>query len=481
MKKTFLNELRQHLAQLEENEREEILAFYEERFEIGTSYEGKTEEEIIDELESPAQIAKNVLRSYGYSMKTPVEKGPSTGGMVMVVLFDVLVAIWLVPMLFWLAVNLSITLGQLVFSLPGGATNAGQILSVLAMLSALAIWVLIVLWLYDAFIGFITWLIRWHVRVFGISHKSLMRMLKKFRASYWIKRQGFNRPKNVIKGIAAVTLLVTASSFFIVEGASAIQTGQTLADYEESYVSETPIAIETDLDTGGLDIRRYDGESIVVEKTVHEEADVDISFEDGTLLIENAFDDRFFTFNWLFSLFDHRDAKTTVFIPESLDVEHFDLKATNGTIDVEGFFSTSFKARTSNGAVELTDIESEDVAANSSNGRISLNTITAESIEAETSNGRISLRDSNAETIELRTSNGHITIERINTAENPGASFKTITSNGSIEAFNVYTSEAELKTTNGNIDFENEDRSHRFTTVDYHTTNGNAHVDVPRD
>ncbi len=66
MKKKFLSTLETLLAPLEKEEREEILRFYEERFETSVLYEGKTEQEVIDELESPADIARNVLEAYGH-------------------------------------------------------------------------------------------------------------------------------------------------------------------------------------------------------------------------------------------------------------------------------------------------------------------------------------------------------------------------------------------------------------------------------
>jgi|GEM_PF-5680673 len=65
MKKRFLEELKRLLAPLQENERQEILDFYEERFNTGLLYEGKTESQIVDELERPEDIARNVLKEYG--------------------------------------------------------------------------------------------------------------------------------------------------------------------------------------------------------------------------------------------------------------------------------------------------------------------------------------------------------------------------------------------------------------------------------
>ncbi len=65
----FLRKLDRELSVLDKDERKEILAFYEERFYSGTIYENKTELDVINELEAPEVIARNVLEEYGVSPK----------------------------------------------------------------------------------------------------------------------------------------------------------------------------------------------------------------------------------------------------------------------------------------------------------------------------------------------------------------------------------------------------------------------------
>ena len=67
MKEKFIEKLNHLLAPLDPSERKAIIDFYEERFHTGMVYEGKSESEIIDELERPEDIARNVLREYGFN------------------------------------------------------------------------------------------------------------------------------------------------------------------------------------------------------------------------------------------------------------------------------------------------------------------------------------------------------------------------------------------------------------------------------
>ncbi len=71
-KNQFLTELNRHLEKLSKTEKEEIIAFYEERFKNAELYESKTEEEVIKDLEDPKQIARNVLQEYGLNPDTAI-------------------------------------------------------------------------------------------------------------------------------------------------------------------------------------------------------------------------------------------------------------------------------------------------------------------------------------------------------------------------------------------------------------------------
>ncbi len=485
MKKRFLNELKRHLGPLEENERQAILDFYEERFEVGTKYEGKSESEVIDELEPPSQIASNVLRSYGYS--TADESAAPRGGIgsaVGVLLFDVFVAWWLVMVLLTVAFAFSSGLLSVVTGLFGGSTLVTQILSTLAVISAFALWVFFVLWVYDRLITFFIWLIRWHVQAFSLPGMNAVRSLRKLKAEYWLRRNSTAlKVKSRVKGIGTLVLLLSLIGFVAVEGTFTLRAGRAqLSEYEETFAvpEDGSLDVYTDMDIGSLLIRHYDGEEILVEKAVNEDADVDIALTDNTLQVENDLIGGFLSFNWVFTVFPTHEETTTIFIPESVSLESIDANTKNGSIDIEDLEAASIRAESSNGAIRLNGLEADSIEGRSSNGRIDFDALVAGTLDARTSNGRITVRDSQADTLEGTTSNGNVTYERINAPDAPGEWVEATSSNGSISLSDVYAAKAELKTSNGDIDFYNADRSHAFERVDYHTQNGRSDVDVPR-
>lgn len=63
-KTQFLNELEAKLAGLDSEEKQEVLADYMEHFAVGES-SGKTEQEIVFDLGSPNEIARDILAERG--------------------------------------------------------------------------------------------------------------------------------------------------------------------------------------------------------------------------------------------------------------------------------------------------------------------------------------------------------------------------------------------------------------------------------
>ena len=107
----FLRRLNSELGVLDKEEKKQILAFYEERFYSGTIYENKTEQEVISELESPEVIARNVLEEYGVSpkyVKTKEERytGVNLSQLIVLILFDLFIASWLIPSLYSIVVSI---------------------------------------------------------------------------------------------------------------------------------------------------------------------------------------------------------------------------------------------------------------------------------------------------------------------------------------------------------------------------------------
>ncbi len=94
-KNQFLVELNKELQPLNNAERNEIIDFYKERITKGTLYEGKMEEEVILELESPKLIAQNIFAEYGINEekieKQTKDKSTNIMGIIGVICLDIFV------------------------------------------------------------------------------------------------------------------------------------------------------------------------------------------------------------------------------------------------------------------------------------------------------------------------------------------------------------------------------------------------------
>ncbi|MFW6318932.1 MAG: DUF1700 domain-containing protein, partial [Bacillota bacterium] len=229
MKNKFLLELKRYLAPLNEEERDEILRFYEERFDTGVAYEGKTEQDIIDELESPRQIAMNVLDEYGYSQTNipkpqkvenrisqrknkpdlKEQRAFNVWNIVLVILFDIFIVSAVVPMIFGLFMGLSAGwFGFLYETVRLGNQNA-QWYSMLLSVGVIILWLYIVIWLYDLLITFIVWVVRLHLNAFSYNKPSaVLKRLKRLKVSTYLQRHsGKARLKNLLGTFALFAII----------------------------------------------------------------------------------------------------------------------------------------------------------------------------------------------------------------------------------------------------------------------------------
>jgi len=233
--------------------------------------------------------------------------------------------------------------------------------------------------------------------------------------------------------------------------------------------------LEVETKNGRIEIRQWDESFIKVEgeKTVNglgdleshlEKIEIKTVYESDQLFIYASFPE---DLNKLFNNISY-GARFMIYIPEELSaLEEFEIKTSNGKIDMEGFAgifdlrtsngsihlsdcSGSIKANTSNAAVELADVQAQ-MDITTSNGYISFSKcfLTGSTNRFSTSNGRINgnVTLPSSGHVSFITSNGYV---HLSLPENTNADFITTTSNGniSIKDFRViYTSDQKTKKT----------------------------------
>ncbi len=494
MKKQFLAELKKYLEPLNTSERDEIIRFYEERFETGLRYEGKTEEEIVDELESPKQIARNVLEEYGYRVRMvdaheEVSNDIKVGSIIGLILFDIFLASFLVPVLFSIFVGVGSSLiafigAMLLLPFVEGTVNLPL---VFFSLGFGFLWFLLVLWLWDVLIGFITWLLRWHLEVFRYSKtKDVVRSLRKLRFQSLLRRS----PK-LMRTRQTLSLI---SVLFIIGGliGSVVQYGTFNFDQvneplvEETYQFEVAdddvLTIVADISFANTVVRRGNVTEIQVRTEFFETHPLNVDFSHGTVQLQLTQEDQSIR-NWfrVGSLFSFLASTPSVeiLVPESVDVKIIDLTMSSGRVTIDGFTAEEIRVHTLNGTVSLDRIQAPIIDVRTSNGRIELKDIVSEDITLRSSNGKLVLNNVKASEYDLSTSNGNIELSNLSTVNEPGSKLSATTSNGSLILEDVYIYDVRLRTSNGSINYTNTDLSFILDRLDAHTTNGSVTVNVP--
>jgi|GEM_PF-757137 len=496
MKKKFLDELRGYLSLLSEEEREEILRFYEERFETGVRYEGKSEEDVVDELESPRQIADNVLREYGYSRvrrAAEEEKKVSTASVVGIVIFDVFIASVVVSVLFGLlsgfASGFAAFVGGGFFSVLFGEGQR-SVWEVMLGVGIAYIWLLFVLWLYDLLVGFVIWLVRWHMDVFRTAKSSgLVKSLKNFQFSAFIrKKPGLRRLKSMMTFIALVFIIGGLFAGFSTTGTIALgrfneplETHEYEMDVSGDISADEVWVITSDLDLGDIRVIRTAGTTIQVVSRERESVPVtvDIDGQSRHIHFENTLSNTFFNINF-FGLLSRNAPGITIEIPQDLSIDTIALEGMNGAVVVDGFDLASLEIATTNASITLRNlniVDHLDVAA--TNGSITVRGSAAATSELTLTNGKIIVRQSDIRTLVARTTNGEIALRELNSDSRNGDSVYGRTTNGKVTLNDVYSLDVELRTTNGGIDFINSDTGFVLDRLETQTTNGSVNSNVP--
>jgi uncharacterized membrane protein len=511
MKGKFLLELKRYLAPLNEEERNEILRFYEERFHTGIVYEGKTEQDIIDELESPRQIAMNVLDEYGYSQtnvakdsdnyknasqenKSHISKEEAkfdAWSIVWVILFDVFIVSAILPMLFGLVVGFGAGWFGFLYETIRLAITSARWYTLLLSGGMLILWLFIVIWLYELLISFVIWLLRWHLNAFSFNKASpVLKRLKHLKVSTYMQRHhGVRRLKSTVGTLALFAVIIGGAFSVLRLGTIYTYELNDMNEYTETYTLETNDALTMDLSLGysDVEIRRTSSDTINVFIKELDEAPMTIEYSNtsDTLTVNNEFDNNIFSWNFvqgiLTSIFQSQPS-VIIEVPYTLAIESITINGSNGDILVNDInINDTVFIDTTNGKIMFSNVTATDIEAKTSNGKITINNVTANNTMVfDTSNGAINGNVLKAMSYDFDSSNGKIILSNIDVTDKAGNTLNVSTSNGDIELTNVYVKEATLNTSNGDIELLNDDLTYIFDSVDADTSNGDIDMNVPR-
>jgi len=519
----FLRRLDRELSALDQTERRELLAFYEERFYTGTIYENKTEEQVVAELESPEVIARNVLSEYGISVKEAKNyssnykddyelknkrnrneanrevkteenrqnRSINTSSLVWLIVIDVLVLSWAIPTLFSVLVSMATSLLTYVGVL--GFLASGNIYDQMIfwfVTGAYIILFLFTLGVLELFIGTCKKTTLWHMRVFRFKKvNEWNKKLSKISVEGWFKRHKLLRFIKNTSGVAAIVVM-TYTGFYLwghyddikeLYIDQAVLTDVQRIDVSDEVTSAEVWSLLAEIDSMDVQVIPTVGSDIVVTRTYLEDsqATYSVDFDLVTNQINIIHDLPIQVFNFGLSIEDiftwFQNESIVVEIPQDLLMDLIDLTVTNGTVEVNNFTLTDLIVDGGNGTITIRNmVASNDINIESSNAAMYVSdSIGANELYVKTSNGKIVIRDSAFSTYELRTSNGKILLENLNVELLDGVDLKAVSSNGALDFSNVYVAHVDARTSNGNINYVNANTSF---DVDFERNTSNGQI-----
>ena len=497
----FLRRLNIELGILDNEEKKEILAFYEERFYSGTIYENKTEEEVISELESPEVIARNVLSEYGVSpkyVKTKEERysGINPTKLILLIIFDLLVVSWLLPTLYSVTVSLFSSMMSyvgVVGLIIGTHTIADEFMFAFATGGYILLFIFGLL-ILEVSIFVTKKILIYHTNVLKIKNREkYSRQLHKISVEGWFKRHKRVNNLKTIMFVGAIVVMIYSGYHLFIKDERLIndflnQYDQVLItdiyteDFSDDIVALESWNIVTDLESSNVQIVPTLGTELTVTHNYYEDYDYELVVDPNTntvTITNNVPTSISWNFESIFFLF--RDAEEVIIeVPVDLLINDIDVKVINGTVKIMDIEATQIDIDTANGKITLDEITiGSNVTLYTSNGEINIqNVIGTYDLNATTSNGRIYIRNTEFLNYNLETSNGAINLANLNVVNQDGVSLDAKTSNGSIILEDVYILDVILDTSNGDIEFFNSDLTYIVEDLETDTSLGNISTNV---
>jgi len=466
-KNQFISELNKELNLLNKEERNEIISFYEDRFQNAT-FEGKTEQDILNELESPKDIARNVLNEYGINSNAETRKHRidllSVFGLIW---FDILVSSWLIPV----AITVPLALAGSWFSYIGVFTVFKflnffpALVALVGMTAGYIIYLFIILIALEIGLKVTQKVVVWHITVFtGDTQRSLKNKIDSFSFVRLFKK--LNIPKKIISitiVASLVVIFVTSIAAFYIEDFSFASIGSnnistydvetTVTDYEVSDMLELVTEFEnmeiTYITTSDdkltlTHVYNYDNGY----KVTHNQANNTLTISDSSHS-SNWYEN---IFNWGFN-FNAIDTvqKLTIAVPSSIELEKLSLSNVYGNTSV-----TNFKG--------------EDLIIDTVSSNVELNDSIWNHSSIDVVSGDIYLANSNGESLSIDSISGNVNLENITSPDNSNLSIDLIS--GDITLSNVYMKNVHVDPISGNIDYFNDDTDYVLNSLEIDKISG---------
>lgn len=456
-RKSFIEELRYELRLLNDDERVELVSFYEDRFE-NAKFEGKTEADIISELESPYQIASNVYEQYGINplgQSRPPEDKSIGWEIVKLILIDVFIASWAIPALYGITFGLGFGLLSFPFIFVG-MTEYGLVANLLNIafgFTAYFLTFLFVIFMADVTITFTCWIAQMHIRLVNdeLANK-VARFPKEFKVKKYLKTSQWKL--KILIPLAAFVLIASPMIFFSsgYSQSSWFGTPNNSSFVEDTFYYEYDFNTNLDFDVVTADVtyKVADVDKIKVEVKYHSDSKLNVEKKNNTIKVNRKH--TIFKIS-PFSLFSidnvSRDASIVVTVPVSALLNDIDIQTVSGSLNITDLVSASSDLESISGSITI---------ENSQSGKFDVDTVS----------GRVELSNLSTDELDVRTISGRVNIVNCGVIMR-GVNIDTVSGDTYIK--NVYKSNIKIDSVSGDAIYEIDNQNEK-SSISFHSVSG---------
>ncbi len=417
-KKNFFRTLERKLNPLNKEERKEIIEFYEERFEEGER-ENKTEAEIIRGLETPEEIANNVLDKYDINKE--VEKNKiSIMQIVGILLFDIMFGFGIVVSIISVMFGIFITSISL---LPASFYNIiikAEGTSFLVRLNEglIGIGMSVIIFFAGIYLLPIAGIIIGKM----INANSLAIIGKrvideKGRNKIIVKIKSYTK-KSLIYAITCVVI-----NLGVVQIAYKNKEDDVSKEVVEVFNSTEPVNIELYLKEVDLTLKFHDDDTILVDYNGYgnEEVIIDVNNEKNKIKIKNnGYSNKRGSGRMLGLSFTPKKSRyATLYLPEDIKIKNFKVEKNIGNTNLD--FANKEVLETmqvytyyAKEEINVKNLKAKEVIINGDILQIEVNDVVADDMKLITVKGSVDIKNVKTDNLYSRVTLGEIKIDNVN-------------------------------------------------------------------
>lgn len=468
-KKEYLRQLEEEIILIDEDIADDIIDYYKLRFEEGKRFESKTAEEITEELGTPKELAKRIYASYDIRedlWESAREDDVELKKAVPVILFDLLVGTWLIPLIIFLILTgfaSFVTFPFVIAAIPGLVIR-DALLVILLAIGTYSILLLLVLGISEVGVVVVKNILIWNLKVLSPRNKTTARMIKRVSLFQWMRQVKMGRNIFINLGMVAISLISISfillsnynSDVFSIFGTQAVITRDPSRDLAEEIALGEVYTLN--IDVGDVDVQLVENLSTEVRVTHKYSLEDGFFFEVDTE--KNVIVIRTYQEQVNEGLFNNYEASTVISIPEELILESVNIVSQNGDIDVLHYESDVLNIENNEGDIYMYNPE-------------------VGSSEIVSKEGSITVLDGFVKELYIVSVDSFVNVSDVNNMLNDGSSVKIDIVKGEVNLRNTYFKVIEVETLSANINLKNENDVYVIEELITNSTEGIIIVEAP--